>query len=101
MASTGTMRSRVKGAICVVAAIQRVRYALNENMSVSQEVKFFSQLTSTAIPCGKKALSVALRRSSVRFAQIDDPFVFIVLVWVAVALLTEISTYKVIHCSCT
>ncbi len=59
--------------------MERVRYALNENMSVSQD-KFSSQLTSTAIELGKKALSVAFKMSRVRLAHIEEPFVFEVLI---------------------
>jgi hypothetical protein len=67
-ANTGMICGLVKEASCVVAAIQRVRYALKENMSVSQLVRLYSHEYSMATWLGKKILRVALRRSEVRFA---------------------------------
>jgi hypothetical protein len=66
----------VKGAICVVPANQRTMKALKENMSGLQDVRLYSQKGSMAIPWGKKAFRVALRRSWVRLAQMSEPLVY-------------------------
>jgi hypothetical protein len=50
--------------------------ALKENMSGLQDVRLYSQKGSMAMPWGKKAFRVALRRSWVRFAQMSEPFVY-------------------------
>lgn len=66
----------MKGAILVVAANHRVRYALNENMSVVQE-SFASQASSYAIlSVGKKFVKVALRSPSTRSFQTEEPLVY-------------------------
>jgi hypothetical protein len=66
--------SRVKGAKKVVCAIQRVRYALKEYMSVVQ-VSFVSQATSKAMPPGKKVLIVEFRRRLTLSSHMAEPFV--------------------------
>lgn len=76
--SLGMIRSRVKGATKVVAASQRVRYALKLNMSVVQ-VSLGSQATSYAISSGKKTLNVELRRLDTRCSQTALPFVLKIL----------------------
>lgn len=74
VARTGVILAAVYGAIFVVAAIQRVRNALKENMSVVH-LSVASQATSYAIPPGKKVLSVVLRSPSTLPFQISLPLV--------------------------
>jgi hypothetical protein len=66
----------VKAATWVVAAMERIRNALKESMSVSHD-RLVSQLTSTATELRKKALSVAFNKSWVRLAQTSEPLVWL------------------------
>ena len=73
-ARAGIIWPLVKAAICVVAARDRARYALNESISTSQDM-FASQLSSTATPSWKKAFRVAFSKSCVRLVHTSEPFV--------------------------
>ena len=70
--SLGTSRSCVNGAICVVAAIQREEYALNERWSTLQR-SIGSQPTSliTLALLGKKMSKLAMTFST-RVFQVSD-----------------------------
>lgn len=74
--SFGMMWSYVKGAICVVAAIQRAMYALNERWSTMQ-VFTVSQARSymTSLGLSAKKTSDALRIRSTRSLHVGSPFV--------------------------